>query len=69
MVKKNSAKFSLEFDESERLSVEKNVVIDVAAKQNKENTNVTYEAKITCPICFKVTTFTKIAGKEHSKTQ
>lgn len=69
MVKKNSAKFSLEFGESERLSVEKNVVIDVTAKQNKENTNVTYEAKITCPICSKVTTFTKIAGKEYSKTR
>lgn len=65
---KNNKKIYLEFSKSDRLLFLKDTVVNVAVKRNK-NADVTYEAKITCSVCFSVTTITKIIEKERSKTR
>jgi len=64
---KNNKKINLEF--SDRLLLIKDTVINVAVKRNNKNTDITYEAKITCPVCSNVTIITKIAERERSKTR
>jgi len=63
---KNNKKINLEF--SDRLLLIKDTIINVAVKRNK-NADVTYEAKITCPVCSNVTIITKIAERKRSKTR
>jgi len=64
---KNNKKINLEF--SDRLLLIKDTVINVAVKQNNKNADVTYVAKIICPVCSNVTIITKIAERERSKTR
>jgi len=46
---KNNKKINLKFND--RLLLVKDTIINIAVKRNNKNADVTYEAKITCPVC------------------
>lgn len=58
-----------ELSEPMRVKLEKELLIDVMAKQNFENNTTIYEATIACPLCSNVISFTKVSETGKSKTR